>query len=52
VFAHEFYTATADGYALGAALREARKAMFTQQLGVEWATPVLCGVWLWLQAAS
>ena len=41
VFAHEFYTATADGYALGAALTEARKAMFTQQLGVEWATPVL-----------
>ncbi len=41
VFAHEFYTATADGYALEAALTEARKAMFTQQLGVEWATPVL-----------
>lgn len=41
VFAHEFYAATADGYALEAALTEARKAMFAQQQGVEWATPVL-----------
>lgn len=41
IFAHEFYAATADGYALEAALTEARKAMFAQQQGVEWATPVL-----------
>ncbi|MFN3982407.1 MAG: CHAT domain-containing protein, partial [Caldilinea sp.] len=41
VFAHEFYAAIADGYALEAALTEARKAMFAQQQGVEWATPVL-----------
>lgn len=41
VFAHEFYAATADGYALEAALTEARKAMFAQQQGVEWTTPVL-----------
>lgn len=41
VFAHEFYAATADGYAFEAALTEARKAMFAQQQGVEWATPVL-----------
>jgi hypothetical protein len=40
-FAHEFYTAIADGYAVDAATSEARKALFTEGLAGEWATPVL-----------
>jgi hypothetical protein len=40
-FAHEFYTALADGYPLDAALAEARKAIFAQGNDVEWGTPVL-----------
>ncbi len=39
--AHEFYGALADGYAVDAALAEARKAIFAQGNDVEWATPVL-----------
>jgi outer membrane protein assembly factor BamD (BamD/ComL family) len=39
--AHEFYSAVADGYAVDAALAEARKAIFAQGNDVEWATPVL-----------
>ncbi len=40
VFAHEFYAAVADGYAVDAATAEARKVMLGAS-GVEWATPVL-----------
>jgi hypothetical protein len=40
-FAHEFYTALADGYPLDAALAEARKAIFAQGSDVEWGKPVL-----------
>jgi hypothetical protein len=40
-FAHEFYSAVADGYPVDAALAEARKAIFAQGDDVEWATPVL-----------
>jgi len=40
-FAHEFYTAIADGYAVDAATSEARKALFTEGNAGEWATPVL-----------
>jgi hypothetical protein len=39
--AHEFYSALADGYAVDAALAEARKAMFARGSTVEWGTPVL-----------
>ncbi len=40
LFAHEFYAAIADGYAVDAASAEARKVMLGIP-GVEWATPVL-----------
>lgn len=40
-FAHEFYAALADGYAVDAAVTEARKALFTEGQMDEWATPVL-----------
>jgi hypothetical protein len=39
---HEFYKAVSEGYPVDAALAEARKALSTQDTGVEWATPVLC----------
>jgi hypothetical protein len=41
VFAREFYEALADGYPVDAALVEARKAIFAQDNGLEWGTPVL-----------
>jgi hypothetical protein len=41
VFAGEFYAALADGYAVDAALGEARKAIFASGNDTEWATPVL-----------
>jgi CHAT domain-containing protein len=40
-FACELYAALADGYAVDAALAEARKAIFADENEVEWATPVL-----------
>jgi hypothetical protein len=40
-FAGELYAALADGYAVDAALAEARKAIFADENEVEWATPVL-----------
>ena len=40
-FASELYAALADGYAVDAALAEARKAIFADENEVEWATPVL-----------
>ena len=40
-FACELYAALADGYAIDAALAEARKAIFADENEVEWATPVL-----------
>ena len=40
-FASELYAALADGYAIDAALGEARKAIFAAPNPVEWATPVL-----------
>ncbi|MGC8781769.1 MAG: CHAT domain-containing protein, partial [Anaerolineae bacterium] len=40
-FAHEFYAALADGYAVDAAVTEARKALLTEGQMNEWATPVL-----------
>jgi hypothetical protein len=40
-FAAELYAALADGYAIDAALAEARKAIFADENEVEWATPVL-----------
>jgi hypothetical protein len=40
-FACELYAALADGYAVDAALAEARKAIFADDNEVEWATPVL-----------
>ncbi len=40
-FAHEFYGAVADGYPVDAALAEARKAIFAEDNGLEWGTPVL-----------
>ena len=39
VFAGEFYAAVADGYAVDAALAEARKAIYADDNDVEWATP-------------
>jgi formylglycine-generating enzyme required for sulfatase activity len=39
--AREFYAALADNYPLEAALAEARKAIFSDDNDVEWATPVL-----------
>jgi formylglycine-generating enzyme required for sulfatase activity len=41
LFAHEFYTALADGYGVDAALGDARKAIFASGDTVEWGTPVL-----------
>jgi len=41
LLAHEFYAAVADGYALEAALTEARKAVYGKDNLTEWATPVL-----------
>jgi len=40
-FAHEFYTAVADGYPVDAAMVEARTAIFAQGNNIEWGTPVL-----------
>jgi CHAT domain-containing protein len=40
-FASELYSALADGYAVDAALAEARKAIYADRNDVEWATPVL-----------
>ncbi|MCI0691503.1 CHAT domain-containing protein [candidate division KSB1 bacterium] len=40
-FAHEFYTAVADGYPVDAAMVEARAAIFAQGNNIEWGTPVL-----------
>jgi CHAT domain len=40
-FAGELYSALADGYAVDAALAEARKAILADENDVEWATPVL-----------
>ncbi len=41
LLSHEFYAALADGYAVDAALGEARRALYAQASEVEWATPVL-----------
>jgi hypothetical protein len=41
VFANEFYGSIADGYAIDAALTEARVAMNTSGAELEWGTPVL-----------
>lgn len=40
-FASEFYGALADGYAVDAALVEARTAIFAQGNDIEWGTPVI-----------
>ncbi len=40
-FAHEFYAALADGYAVDAAVAEARKALFAEGEADAWAAPVL-----------
>lgn len=40
-FSHEFYLAVADGYPVDAATASARKAIFAEGNGLEWATPVL-----------
>ena len=40
-FAHEFYSALADGYPVDAALSGARSAIFTDVNDLEWGTPVL-----------
>jgi hypothetical protein len=40
-FAHDFYTAVADGYPVDAAMVEARAAIFAQGNNIEWGTPVL-----------
>jgi len=40
-FAHEFYSALADGYPVDAAVVEARTAIFAAGNDVEWGTPVL-----------
>lgn len=40
-FAHEFYSAIADGYPADAALAEARRAIFAAGNELEWGTPVL-----------
>ena len=40
-FAHEFYTALAEGFPVDAAVAEARKAIYAQPNDVEWGTPVL-----------
>jgi hypothetical protein len=41
IFAGEFYSALADGYAVDTALAEARKAIYADHNDVEWGTPVL-----------
>jgi TonB family protein len=41
VFAREFYCAIADGQPVDAAVCESRKALFNEEFGQEWATPVL-----------
>ena len=41
VFAQEFYRAVAEGNPVDAAVCEARKALFKEEFGQEWATPVL-----------
>ena len=40
-FAREFYCAIADGQPVDAAVCESRKALFNEEFGQEWATPVL-----------
>jgi hypothetical protein len=40
-FASEFYLAIADGYPVDAAVGEGRKAIFSANNDLEWATPVL-----------
>ncbi len=41
VFAHELYSAVADGFPIDAALAEARRAIFGSGNDIEWGTPVL-----------
>lgn len=41
IFSHELYEAIADGYPVDAAVSEARKSIYAETGGVEWATPVL-----------
>lgn len=41
VFAREFYCAIAEGSPVDAAVCESRKALFNEDFGQEWATPVL-----------
>ncbi len=41
VFALEFYRAVAEGNPVDAAVCESRKALFKEEFGQEWATPVL-----------
>jgi TonB family protein len=41
VFAREFYRAIAEGNPVDAAVCESRKALFNEEFGQEWATPVL-----------
>jgi TonB family protein len=41
VFAQEFYRAVAEGNPVDFALSESRKALFNEEFGQEWATPVL-----------
>jgi hypothetical protein len=41
IFADEFYTALCDGQPIDAASAEARRAVFTSDNDVEWATPVV-----------
>jgi TonB family protein len=40
-FAREFYCAIAEGHPVDAAVCESRKALFNEEFGQEWATPVL-----------
>lgn len=41
IFSREFYLALADNYPIDAAMSEGRKAIFSEDSQVEWATPVL-----------
>lgn len=41
VFAHAFYSAVAAGNPVEAAMTETRIALYAEELGLEWATPVL-----------
>ena len=41
IFAREFYRAIAEGNPVDAAMCESRKALFREEYGQEWATPVL-----------